>query len=459
LRGLSDSLQGFCFDNKRLLNILARRLGMLDDTTFQGFDSVEKALGDLKAGRLIVVADDADRENEGDLVGIAELMSAESINFMALEGRGLICLTLTEDRCETLDLIPMVQRNTEMMQTAFTVSVDAHPRFGVTTGISAADRATTIQVAVNPTSTALDLVRPGHIFPLRAKAGGVLERVGHTEASVDLARLAGFQPAGVICEILKPDGTMARRDDLREFADRHGLTFITVAQLIAYRLRHERLVVQEAESKLPTAYGEFWVKGYRNTLDGSEHLALGVGNVCEEAMSTETLKPSHPLGPLVRVHSECLTGDILASLRCDCGFQLHGALKQIAESGQGVLIYLRKHEGRGIGLLNKIKAYGLQDTGKDTVEANEALGFGADLRDYGTGAQILNALGVNRFRLLTNNPRKIRGLDGFGLEVTERVPLIVGENEANTHYLYTKQTRLGHWLNFAADTSETSANL
>lgn len=415
-----------------------------DDSSAKGalegqFDSVETALAALRAGQLIIVADDADRENEGDLVGIAELMSPEQINFMAQEARGLICLTLEPDWCDRLELTPMVAQNTEAMQTAFTISIDAHPKFGVTTGISAADRATTIQVAVASDAVANDLRRPGHIFPLKARPGGVLERVGHTEASVDLARLTGCKPAGVICEILNTDGTMARRPELFAFAKTHNLPFITVAQLIAYRMQTERLVEREAETILPTLFGDFKIIAYHNKLDDGEHLAIIKGDIEDWDQTPEK-------APLVRVHSECLTGDLLGSLRCDCGFQLHGALKQISDYGKGVVVYLRKHEGRGIGLVNKLKAYQLQDKGLDTVEANLALGFAPDLRQYGVGAQILRDLGIESFHLLTNNPRKLRGLEGYGLRLLERVPLQLPATAENAYYLATKRTKLGHLL-------------
>ena len=399
------------------------------------FSTVPEALAALAQGRCVIVADDESRENEGDLVCIAELVTSDAINFMATHGRGLICLALDGPRCDQLQLHPMVAQNQEFLQTAFTVSVDADPRFGVTTGISAADRAQTIQVALADHAKPEDLRRPGHIFPLRARPGGVLERVGQTEAGVDLARLAGFKPAGVICEIMNTDGTMARRDELFEVAKTHHMPFITVAQIVAYRLQTERFVQRTSTAQLPTPYGTFTVHGYRNTLDGSEHVALVMGNLQDPAVV-----------PLVRVHSECLTGDLLASLRCDCGFQLHGAMAQIAEHGHGVLVYLRQHEGRGIGLLNKLKAYELQDGGLDTVEANHKLGFKADLRQYGIGAQMLLDLGLSTFDLLTNNPRKIKGLEGYGLHVRERVPLQQGEQPSNHLYLATKKNKLGHWL-------------
>ncbi|MCA9789326.1 MAG: bifunctional 3,4-dihydroxy-2-butanone-4-phosphate synthase/GTP cyclohydrolase II [Cyanobacteria bacterium HKST-UBA04] len=414
-------------------------IAQYDDTTdaaLHGFDTVESAIAAIANGELVIIADDEDRENEGDLVCAAEKVTPDLINFMASHGRGLICLTLTESWCEQLQLHPMVFNNTDSFQTAFTVSVDAHPKYGVTTGISAKDRATTIQVCVANDAVPADLRRPGHIFPLQAKPGGVLQRVGQTEASVDIARLAGLKPAGVICEIMNEDGTMARRDELVRFAKAHNLRFITVAQLIEYRLRHERTVVLEAEATLPTKFGEFTLRAYRNHLDDSEHLALVKGN----------LQDTHDgVVPYVRMHSECLTGDVLASLRCDCGVQLETALQMIASHGKGALVYLRTHEGRGIGLVNKIKAYQLQDRkGLDTVDANVELGFAPDLRNYGVGAQILLDLGLKSFNLLTNNPRKIRGLDGYGLTIVERVPLPVCATSHNQGYLKTKRDRMGH---------------
>ncbi len=397
------------------------------------FGTIEQAIEDLKNGKLVIVADDEDRENEGDLVCAAELVTPEMVNFMALHGRGLICLALTPERCEQLGLPQMAERNTEEQSTAFTVSIDAERRFGVTTGISAADRATTIHVAINPATLPSDLRRPGHIFPLRARPGGVLQRVGQTEASVDLARLAGLVPAGVICEILNPDGTMARRPQLEVFAREHGLTFITVAQLVAYRLRTEQLVHRVAEARLPTEFGEFKITAYRNDVDRAEHVALVMGEVHGEP------------DVLVRMHSKCLTGDVFGSQRCDCGTQLHAAMATVARAGKGVIVYLDQ-EGRGIGLLNKIRAYALQDSGADTVQANQRLGFAPDLRNYGIGAQILRDLGLSSIRVMTNNPRKLVGLEGYGLEIVERVPLVASPTSENQSYLNVKRDKLGHLL-------------
>ena len=400
------------------------------------FNTVEEAIAAIARGDMVIIADDEDRENEGDLVCAADKVTPEIINFMAEKGRGLICLTLTPDWCERLGLYQMVSHNTDTKQTAFTVSVDAHPKYGVTTGISAFDRSMTIRVSVAPDAMPNDLTRPGHIFPLQAKPGGVLQRVGQTEASVDLARLAGCHPSGVICEILSRDGTMARRDELFEIAKEHKLVFITVAQIIAYRLRHERTVMREAKATLPTLYGNFEVVAYRNQVDGSEHLALIKGDL---------KNPSEGKLPLVRMHSECLTGDVLGSLRCDCGSQLQTALATIDAHGVGALVYLRTHEGRGIGLVNKIKAYALQeDQQMDTVEANLHLGFPADLRNYGIGAQILMDLGLSQFNLLTNNPRKIRGLDGYGLTIVDRIGMPMHVTDHNEDYLETKREKLGH---------------
>ncbi len=398
------------------------------------FNTIEEALEDIAQGKMVIVVDDPDRENEGDLVMAAEKVTPEAINFMAKYARGLICLTLTPQRCDELDLYPMAVRNTDPKGTYFCVSIDAHPKFGTTTGISAFDRAMTIRLAVSPDAKPSDFIRPGHVFPLKAKPGGVLERAGHTEASVDLARLAGLYPAGVICEIMKEDGTMARLPDLMEFAKRFDLKIITIADLIRYRLKRERLVVREATANLPTRYGFFKIHAYRHVLTGEEQVALTMGEWKEE----------EPV--LVRVHSECLTGDVFKSLRCDCRGQLETAMEIIAQEGKGVLVYIMGHEGRGIGIVNKIKAYHLQDMGYDTVEANEKVGYPADLRDYGIGVQILLDLGVRKMRLLTNNPRKIVALEGYGLEVVERVPLKLPACEHNQRYLETKKTKLGHLL-------------
>jgi 3,4-dihydroxy 2-butanone 4-phosphate synthase/GTP cyclohydrolase II len=397
------------------------------------FGTVEQALRDIAAGKMIIVADDDDRENEGDLVCAAEHITPEGVNFMIRHAGGLICLALTGERADHLDLSQMSEFNTEEQRTAFTVSIDAAPRFGVTTGISAHDRATTIRVAVDPTTNRGDLRRPGHVFPLRARDGGVLQRVGHTEAAVDLARLAGMRPAGVICEILNEDGSAARRPQLEVFAQEQGLTFITVAQLVAYRLRTERLVHRIAEARLPTNHGEWRIIGYRNDVDQHEHVAITHGKVQGES------------GVLVRMHSKCLTGDVFHSARCDCGWQLETAMAMIQAEGRGVIVYLDQ-EGRGIGLLNKLKAYQLQDQGKDTVEANEALGFRPDLRNYGIGAQILLDLGLRSMRVLTNNPKKLVGLEGYGLEIEDRVPIVPPSTTENAYYLQTKQAKLGHLL-------------
>jgi 3,4-dihydroxy 2-butanone 4-phosphate synthase/GTP cyclohydrolase II len=399
------------------------------------FGTIEQAVDDLKNGKLVIVADDEDRENEGDLVCAAELVTPETINFMTLHGRGLICLALTGERCDQLGLPQMADRNTEEQSTAFTVSIDAERRFGVTTGISASDRATTIHVAINPATVPSDLRRPGHIFPLRARPGGVLQRVGQTEASVDLARLAGLVPAGVICEILNSDGSMARRPELEVIAQQHGLTFITVAHLVAHRLKHERLVHRVAEARLPTEFGEFRIVGYRNDVDRADHVALVKGEVAGQP------------DILVRMHSKCLTGDVFGSQRCDCGFQLARAMELIAAEGRGVIVYLDQ-EGRGIGLLNKVRAYALQDTGADTVQANQHLGFAPDLRNYGIGAQILRDLGLSSIRVMTNNPRKLVGLEGYGLEIAERVPLVASPTQENAGYLAAKKDKLGHLLTY-----------
>jgi 3,4-dihydroxy 2-butanone 4-phosphate synthase/GTP cyclohydrolase II len=398
------------------------------------FDPIADALAAIRNGESIVVVDDENRENEGDLICAAQFATPEQINFMATEARGLICLAMEGERLDVLDLPLMVDRNTDSNQTAFTVSVDAGPENGVSTGISAEDRARTIQVAIHPTTRPADLRRPGHIFPLRAKQGGVLKRAGHTEAAVDLARLAGLYPAGVICEIQNADGSMARLPQLVDYAQRHKLKLINIADLIGYRLDTERFVRRQAEAALPSAFGTFRAIGYRNELDGSEHMAIVKGH------------PDTATGPvLVRVHSECLTGDAFGSLRCDCRPQLEAALRMVEAAGEGVVVYLRQ-EGRGIGLINKLKAYSLQDTGLDTVEANERLGFAADLRNYGVGAQILSDLGVQRLQLITNNPRKIAGLGGYGLQVEGRVPLVMDASQHNAAYLQTKRTKLGHMM-------------
>ena len=397
------------------------------------FDSIDTALAEIKAGRAIVVVDDENRENEGDLICAAQFATPDLINFMAVQARGLICLAMTGERLDALELPLMVTKNTDSNQTAFTVSIDAAPHLGVKTGISAEDRAKTVQVAINPVTRPDDLTRPGHVFPIRAKAGGVLKRAGHTEAAVDLARLAGLYPAGVICEIQNPDGSMARLPQLFEYARQHNLRLISIADLIGYRLKHDRFVHRETVCDFPSQFGTFQLYAYRNLLDQTEHIAIVKGD--------PALFDDQPV--MVRMHSECLTGDALGSLRCDCRQQLQSALKMIENNGLGVVVYLRQ-EGRGIGLINKLKAYSLQDMGLDTVEANERLGFPADLRDYGMGAQMLNDLGVRNIRLITNNPRKIAGLKGYGLEIVERVPLLIEANDYNSNYLATKAEKLGH---------------
>jgi 3,4-dihydroxy 2-butanone 4-phosphate synthase / GTP cyclohydrolase II len=397
------------------------------------FSTVEQAIADFAAGKLVIVADDEDRENEGDLICAASLVTAESITFMVKKAGGLICLALTGERCDQLGLAPMAESNPDEYRTAYTVSVDASPRFGITTGISAQDRATTIRVCVDPATVTGDLRFGGHVFPLRARDGGVLQRVGHTEAAVDLARLGGIYPAGVVCEILNEDGTTAKRPQLEAFAREHGLTFITVAQLVAHRLRNERLVHRVAEARLPTPYGTWKVFGYKNDVDSHEHVAITYGDV------------SGGESVLVRMHSKCLTGDVFHSMRCDCGWQLETAMQMIQKEGRGAIVYLDQ-EGRGIGLLNKLKAYELQDAGADTVEANERLGFAPDLRNYGIGAQILLDLGLRSIRPITNNPRKMVGLEGYGLRVDERVPIVQPENTENAGYMGTKRDKLGHLL-------------
>ena len=397
-----------------------------------GFGTIEQAIADVRAGKMILVADDEDRENEGDLICAASLVTPEAINFMIRNAGGLICLALTGERADQLRLPQQSDQNTEEQRTAFTVSIDAAHRFGVTTGVSAQDRSKTIQVAVDSATIPADLRRPGHVFPLRAREGGVLQRVGHTEAAIDLARLAEVYPAGVICEVLNDDGTTAKRPELERFAKKHKLTFITVAQLVAHRLRSERLVHRVAEARLPTDYGVWRVIGYRNDVDNHEHIALVFGDVSDSDKSV-----------LVRMHSKCLTGDVFHSLRCDCGWQLQTAMETISQEGRGVIVYLDQ-EGRGIGLLNKLKAYELQDTGSDTVEANEQLGFKPDLRNYGIGAQILLDLNLKKIRPLTNNPRKLIGLEGYGLTVEERVPIVQPATEENSDYLDTKRDKLGH---------------
>jgi 3,4-dihydroxy 2-butanone 4-phosphate synthase/GTP cyclohydrolase II len=400
-----------------------------------GFCSIEEAIADLKAGRMVVLVDDENRENEGDLVVVAERATPEVINFMLLHGRGILCLAMSEPLCDRLGLPPQTSSNATRMGTAFTVKFDA--RTGIHTGTSAFDRARTIAVAVDPRSTAADLVRPGHMDGLRAQPGGVLVRTGHTEGSTDLARLAGFQEAAVICEILNPDGGMARVPDLKTFCATHGLKMCTIEELIKYRRQREKLVQRELHLKLPTKYGIFDLYAYTSLVDPEPHLALTIGGV-GEGIQTEPV--------LVRIHSQCLTGDLLGSLMCDCGPQLHHALAQIAEAGKGVLLYMRQ-EGRGIGLLQKLRAYKLQtEEGLDTVEANLRLGFGPDLRHYGIGAQILRDLGIRQMRLLTNNPRKVVGVDGYGLRIIERVPIQVPANESNRRYLQTKREKLGHLL-------------
>ncbi|MHC4660804.1 MAG: bifunctional 3,4-dihydroxy-2-butanone-4-phosphate synthase/GTP cyclohydrolase II [Planctomycetota bacterium] len=405
------------------------------------FATVEECIQDIRAGKMIVLVDDEARENEGDLVMAAQAVTPEAINFMAKYARGLICLTLNEEKAETLNLPPQTTENTAQFETAFTVSIDA--KHGTTTGISAADRATTILCAVSNTCRPDDLARPGHIFPIRAKDGGVLVRAGQTEGSVDLSRLAGLKPAGVICEIMNEDGTMARLPQLEIFCKEHGLKLLSIAQMIEYRRRNERHIRRTAEVKLPTRFGDFECYLYESIFDEPAHLALAMGGVGEHSESGCSPVIEEPV--LLRVHSECLTGDVFHSLRCDCGQQLEAALAMIAQEGKGVLLYMRQ-EGRGIGLENKLKAYELQENGLDTVEANEELGFPADLREYGIGAQILSDLGIRKIKLLTNNPKKIVGLEGYGLEIVERVALCMPAVSGNAGYLKTKRDKLGHLL-------------
>jgi len=399
------------------------------------FNTIEEAKKDIANGKMVIVLDDRDRENEGDLVMAAEKVTPEAVNFMITHAKGLVCVPMTAEQLEKLDLKPMVSENTESMKTAFTVSVDAAKKFGVTTGISPSDRAKTIEGLINSSAKPSDLVRPGHIFPLKALPGGVLRRAGHTEAAIDLARLAGLFPAGVICEIIKPDGQMARTPDLIKFSNKHKIKIITIADLIKYRMKKEKLIEKIALTKLPTKFGDFILHGYKDKLEGYFHIALVKGNV------------NRKKNVLVRVHSECLTGDVFGSARCDCGEQLQKSIEMIGKSDKGLLLYMRQ-EGRGIGLLGKLKAYELQDKGKDTVQANEELGFKADLRDYGIGAQILADLGLSTIKLITNNPRKIVGLEGYGLKVTQRIPLEIIPNKHNIRYLKTKSMKLGHILSF-----------
>jgi len=398
--------------------------------------SSKELIEELRAGRMIILADDEDRENEGDLVMAAEWVTPEAINFMATHGRGLICLAMTQEQTDKLNLPLMVANTNSKFKTNFTVSIEAAQ--GVTTGISAFDRAHTIRTAIDDDAKASDIHTPGHIFPLVSRDGGLLVRAGHTEASVDLARMAGLKPAGVICEIMNEDGSMARMPELKKFAKKHNLKVGCIADVIRYQLKNDSLVKREVEVRLPTEFGEFKMVGYTNAVDQAEHVALVMGDP----------DPERPC--LVRVHSECLTGDVFTSRRCDCGSQLHAAMRQVAEAGEGVVLYLRQ-EGRGIGLLNKLRAYELQDAGHDTVEANKKLGFKADLRDYGIGAQILRDLGLRKLKLLTNNPKKIIALDGYGLEVEERVQLQAAAHEDNITYLQTKQDKMGHMLNIKGD--------
>lgn len=397
------------------------------------FDSIDSALEDFQQGKLIIVVDDEARENEGDIICSGQMVTPEIINFMAQEARGLICLAMSKEIAERLNLTQMVEQNTEGMKTAFTISIDAAEKYGVTTGISVFDRAKTVEVALAPDAQPSDLRRPGHLFPCVAREGGVLTRTGHTETVVDLARLSGHIPAGVMCEIMLPDGHMARRDDLRKFANKHNLKMIAVADLIAYRLETEKLIERSAVADLPTQFGYFKIYGYTNLMTKEEHVAIVKDDSSDKI-------------PLVRVHSECFTGDVLHSLRCDCNAQLHTALRMIEEYGKGAVVYMRNHEGRGIGLVNKIKAYALQDAGQDTIDANLSLGFPVDLRDYGVGAQIIRDLGFNNFKLLTNNPKKIIGLKGYGLTISDVVNIVTEINSYNERYMTTKKEKMNHML-------------
>ncbi len=397
------------------------------------FDKIEEAIEDFKIGKPIIVADDEDRENEGDVIVSAQMVTPEIVNFLATEARGLICLAISGEIADKLELPQMINQNTEGMKTAFTVSIDADEKYGVTTGISAFDRAKTVEVAIAPDAIPSDLRRPGHLFPCVAKNGGVLERTGHTEAVVDLAKICNHRPAGLMCEVMAPDGHMARRDYLREFADKFGLKFITVSELIAYRLKSEKLVTREAEADLPTKYGNFKLIGYKNHINGHEHVALVKDDGSDKI-------------PAVRVHSMCLTGDIFHSLKCDCNSQLHNALRYIENYGKGAVVYLTDHEGRGIGLCNKIKAYKLQEQGQDTIEANISLGFKSDLRDYGTGAQIIRDLGYKSFNLITNNPKKVIGLEGYGLKINDIIKVESEITPYNKRYIETKRERMHHTI-------------
>ena len=397
------------------------------------FNTIEEALEDFKQGKPLIVADDEDRENEGDLICSAQFVTPELINFITKECRGILCLAISNELAEKLELPQMVERNTECMQTAFSLSIDANPKYGVTTGVSAYDRAKTVEVAIAPDAQPSDLRRPGHLFPCVARKGGVLKRCGHTEAVVDLARLCGHREAGVMCEIMKEDGNMARRDDLFEFAHKFGFKIITVADLVAYRLKSEKFVKREVEVFLPTKFGDFNIVGYTDTITGCEHVAMVKDDGSDKI-------------PLIRVHSECLTGDVFHSLKCDCNWQLHSALKMISEYGKGAVVYIRDHEGRGIGLINKLKAYKLQEQGQDTVEANVSLGFAPDLRNYGVGAQIILDLGFNNFNLITNNPKKIVALKGYGLTMHENINLQSEITEYNRRYMDTKREKMHHLL-------------